>query len=83
MAAANSGIDALADRIRRYVHEHPNAADTVDGVAAWWLSGSAESDWLRRVHDAIELLVRQGEVSRRTLGDGTVIYERNKDRDHT
>ena len=81
MNAANSGIDALADRIRRYMRDYPSAADSLEGVAVWWLSGSAEAEWLRRVHDAIQLLVKQGEVSRRTLGDGTVIYERNKERD--
>ena len=83
MDAENRGNDALADRIRRYVREHPNAADTLEGVAAWWLSGSADAASLRRVQEAIDRLVSEGEVSRRTLGDGTVIYERNKDRDRT
>jgi len=83
MNAEGSGIDALADRIRRYMHEHPNAADTLEGVAVWWLSGSAEGEWLVNVRRAIEHLVTQGEMGRKTLGDGTVIYERNRERDRS
>ena len=80
MNAEGNGVAALADRIRRYMREHPNAADTLEGVAAWWLSGSAEGEWLENVRRAIEQLVAQGEMGRKTLGDGTVIYERNKER---
>ena len=83
MVEDNIGIDALAQRIRRYVHEHPNAADTLEGVAAWWLGGGTEGEWLESVKTALERLAASGELSRRTLGDGTVIFERNKERDRT
>ena len=83
MVEDNIGIDALAERIRRYVREHPNAADTLDGVAGWWLGGGTEGEWLETVKIALERLVASGELTRRTLGDGTVIFERNKERDRT
>ncbi len=79
MNANNQDIEALAAMIRGYVLEHPNAADTVEGVARWWVGGDASDAWLRRVQGAIEQLIDQHMMARRTLRDGTVIYERNRD----
>lgn len=81
MDAGKTPVDALAETIRHYLSKHPNAADTLEGVATWWLSGSADKAWLTHVARAMEQLMKQGEVVRRTLRDGTVIYERNKEHD--
>ena len=81
MDAGKTPVDALAQTIRDYLSTHPNAADTLEGVATWWLSGSADREWLDHVERAMEQLMRQGEVVRQILRDGTVIYERNKDQD--
>lgn len=78
MNAQNQAIDALAATIRRYLLDHPNAADTSDGVARWWLAGGAGEAWLSSVRRAIEQLVERGEMVGQTLRDGTVIYERTK-----
>lgn len=78
MNAKNPDIDAVAASVHRYLLDHPNAADTLEGVAQWWLSGDAGHEWLSKVQRAIEQLVSRGEMVRRTLRDGTVIYERNK-----
>jgi len=81
MDAGKTPVDELAQTIRDYLSTHPNAADTLEGVATWWLSGSTDKHWLAHVERAMEQLVRQGEVARQILRDGTVIYERNKDHD--
>ena len=81
MNAKNPDVDAVAATIRRYLLDHPNAADTLQGVAQWWLSGDADEEWLSKVQRAIEQLVKRGEMVRQTLRDGTVIYERNKQGD--
>ncbi len=78
MNAKNPDIGAVAASIRRYLLDHPNAADTLEGVAQWWLSGDADHERLSTVQRAIEQLVDRGEMARQTLRDGTVIYERNK-----
>ena len=80
MNAGNTAIDELAERIRRYTREHPHAADTLEGVAVWWLSGSGEGEWLGNVRKALEHLVSCGDMGRKTLVDGTVIYERSRER---
>lgn len=74
----NADIDAVAATIRRYLLDHPNAADTLAGIAQWWLSGAVDPDWLTKVQRVIDQLVTDGEMARRTLRDGTVIYERNR-----
>jgi hypothetical protein len=78
MNANPSDVDATAAKIRRYLLEHPKAADTLEGVAVWWLSGNTSRAWLSTVQDAVNKLVLSGEAVKQTLPDGTVIYERNK-----
>ena len=78
MDAENTDFAAVAAAIRRYLCDHPNAADTLEGIARWWLSGNSGNELLTDVERAMEQLMTQGEVVRQTLRDGTVIYERNK-----
>ena len=54
-------VDAIASRIIEYLHQNPEAADTVEGVAQWWLSGaSSHSD----VVEALRYLQTGGIVVR-------------------
>ncbi|MGP1677334.1 MAG: hypothetical protein ACTS6J_09275 [Burkholderiales bacterium] len=78
MDAETKDVTAVAAAIRRYLQDHPHAADTLEGIALWWLPGNAGSARLANVQRAIEQLVNRGEVVRKTLRDGTVIYERSK-----
>jgi hypothetical protein len=78
MDLENTDIAAAAAAIRRYLCDYPMAADTLEGIARWWLSGNSANVLLTDVERAMEQLVTQGEVVRQTLRDGTVIYGRNK-----
>ena len=35
----DSDVQRIADRIECYLKSHPNAADTIEGIAKWWLPG--------------------------------------------
>ena len=75
MTPGDRQIDAIADAVRRYLDQHPDAADTVDGIAKWWLPAPwcADAD---SVQSALARLEAQGAVSRRMLGDRHVLYSR-------
>ena len=77
MDANESDIEAAAKRVLRYLEQHPNAADTVEGVAVWWLGGNESDEWLSIVRCAIERLVNSGDVSQKTMPDGTTIVTRS------
>jgi hypothetical protein len=67
-------VDAIAAAIRAHLETHPLAADSVSGVAQWWLGPSHASAALDQVEQALELLVRRQQLRRVTLSDGTVLY---------
>jgi hypothetical protein len=68
-------VAEIARELERYVDCHPAAADTIDGIARWWLAGPVQPP-LRDVEAAIDLLVRHGVLSRNPLPDGNTVYAR-------
>lgn len=68
-------VEDIARELERYVDRHPAAADTVDGIARWWLAGPVPPP-PRDVEAALDLLVRRGVLSRRPLPDGNSVYVR-------
>jgi hypothetical protein len=70
----DDAVQAVATAIRRYLQRHPDAADTAEGIARWWLGGRCDEHELRRVQEAIAVLVKRGIMQRHTLPDGAEIY---------
>jgi len=60
--------------IRRYIHAHPDAADTIDGIRRWWLLPVLQDESRELVADALESLVQEGVMRQVTQEDGRVIY---------
>jgi hypothetical protein len=60
--------------IRRYIHAHPDAADTIDGIHRWWLLPTLQDESRQLVADALDSLVQEGVMRQVTLEDGRVIY---------
>ena len=52
----------LADTIRQYLINHPNSADTLEGVVNWWLVRQRYENAMSKVSQALELMVKQGEL---------------------
>jgi len=72
MSAGSSEVMRIAERIRQYVREHPGAADSAAGIAAWWLrepQGVSPA-----VKEALAELVREGVLQREELADGTQVF---------
>jgi hypothetical protein len=73
---SSSDVDEIAAEVERYLASHPGAADTVEGIARWWLV-HARAEVLRpNLESALEQLVARGLLVRRKLPDGNVVYAR-------
>jgi hypothetical protein len=68
-------VAEIARELERYVHAHPAAADTVGGIARWWLAGPMQPP-LQQVETALDELLRRGVLVRRLLPDGNSVYAR-------
>jgi hypothetical protein len=71
---------AIAEAIDRYVEEHPNAADTPEGVRSWWIARHSPGASLEDVQKALDYLVARSRLARFTLADGTAVYGRRRSR---
>ena len=67
----------IAEEISRYLEGHMNAADSVDGIAKWWLSRQRYEETLERVQQALDELVSKGVVKRSYTASGNTVYSRS------
>ncbi len=56
---------SVAEAIRRYLSEHPQAADTAEGIQRWWLLPSFGEVSLATVEAALAMLEVEGTICRR------------------
>jgi hypothetical protein len=63
-----------ANEIQRYLESHPNAADTAEGIAEWWLLRQRFEDSVVLVQEALDYLVAESAVARKKNLDGEQVY---------
>lgn len=66
----------LREALRRYLRERPDAADTLVGIAEWWLPAPLRATPTERIRLALAELVAANEVRCTVLPDGTELYSR-------
>jgi len=71
----------LAEEIRDYLAAHPNAADSAEGIARWWLTRRRPPAALTGVVAALEYLERLGLIESQRRQDGEVLYRSARQRD--
>lgn len=64
---------ALEAEISRYCAAHPDARDTLEGIA-WWLALQRCTDTLDELRAAVDSLVEQKLLVPHHLNDGTTVY---------
>jgi len=64
--------------ILRYVVQHPEAKDTVEGIAQWWLLGARANPSVAEVKAGLDCLVAQGRLAAERQADGRIYYCRPK-----
>ena len=70
---ANEPPDAVVLTLLDYLARHPQAADTLPGVARWWVGDDGRYS-MEQVQAALDRLVDGGELRRERLADGTDWY---------
>ncbi len=73
-ASASNSSNPLADEILRYLLEHPEAQDTIDGIADWWLTERRVRQGIAEVDAAVRQLVDRGLVDVDVREDGKRHY---------
>jgi hypothetical protein len=72
--AHDETIDRLMRAIVRYLDAHPNASDTLEGVARWWVASDAEHAPVDALQRALDLLTDRHVLTRRMLPAGRRSY---------
>ena len=70
----NGVVQDIATAIRCYIHAHPDAADSIDGIHRWWLVPALRDEAPQRVEAAVAQLVRERVLRQVVQEDGRVIY---------
>jgi hypothetical protein len=68
--------EEVAEQVARYLDAHPEASDTVEGIAKWWLSRQRLDDTRELVRAALDLLIARGVVEPHTMADGVTLFRR-------
>ena len=69
---------AVMNEILHYLVGHPDAKDTIDGIARWWLPPNDRGSKREQVQIAIDELVARGWIIRRETTPSHVVYGLDK-----
>ncbi|MHC4203027.1 MAG: hypothetical protein ACYSTT_00130 [Planctomycetota bacterium] len=71
--------EQLASMILSYLRRNPDAGDTLEGIAKWWLEVARIESSVDEVADTLESLAQKGIIRLRKLRNGTTFYKINKE----
>jgi hypothetical protein len=74
----NTKLPKLARQILRYLREHPEAQDTLEGIVVWWVSERAIKEWLPEARRSLAALVAQEYVAKHLSAAGRTFYRLNR-----
>jgi Fe2+ or Zn2+ uptake regulation protein len=64
----------VTTQILKYLEANPQAGDTLEGIARWWLLQQQVNDSVNAIHQALEQLKTKGFVEERKAPNGQTIY---------
>ncbi len=74
----NVDIIDIAEEISRYLDAHPNAIDSLKGIAKWWISRQRIDESTIKVQRALDYLAAKGVVVKIIANDEQVVYAKPK-----
>lgn len=63
-----TGVRSVAKDLTEHFFCNPEAGDTLEGIADWWIARQRRDNAITLVRDALEFLVFEGSVLKRTFG---------------
>lgn len=72
--------ETIEREILSYLLDHPDAEDSVEGIAEWWVLERCVERGVAEVGSALEALVRRGFVSAGSPSPDSPRYRLNRDR---
>jgi len=73
-----AGEHEVERAVLAYLHQHPDAADTLDGIVSWWLPQQRYETERQRIEQVLRALVERGQLRRDSLPGGAVLYALNR-----
>ncbi|NLF55244.1 MAG: hypothetical protein GX576_12765 [Thauera phenolivorans] len=73
---SDAKLSRVVEAIEAYFARHPDAADSAEGIASWWLAGAGIEARADEVRNALAILAERGTVVARRMPDGRLIYVR-------
>jgi len=70
----SAGDPEIEEAVVSYLRNHPEAADTLDGIVSWWLPLQRYETSKARIEAALTHLVEVGVLQRDRLPDGEKLY---------
>jgi hypothetical protein len=74
MPVQDNRIVLIAEAIQCYLRDHPKAADTIEGIAGWWVAYERYQQTQEEVQQALDYLVAKGAVIRNESRNGRIVY---------
>jgi len=71
--------EAMARHIVHYLRAHPDAADTIEGIAGWWLVRERIAVTTRAITRVVESLCVTGVLVEQRRADGRRLFSLAKD----
>lgn len=69
----------LERKLLRYLVDHPDARDTLEGIAKWWLLEQEIREEKTKVQEALAELVAKGLVVEERMEDGRRVFGMNSE----
>mgnify|MGYP003318171008 FL=1 len=72
-------VENVASDLSKYFFNEPEAGDTLEAIASWWVTRQSRANAMSIVRSALEHLVETGEVTKRSYGDKELYVSSRKD----
>lgn len=66
--------EQIAQKILEYLKQRPQACDTLEGVARWWMMSQQLSEAVEQIQQVLEQLRATGQIKERLGADGRIVY---------